>query len=105
MAPIFATAKRMTRALLITLPLLFTANALADTSKISSDLLPLLANPSASVNVIVQYNSPPQTCSTGLLGALVCTTVNLLGGVVRTVFDLVNAVAGTLTMGDVLKLS
>src|SRR5579884_2378016 len=78
----------------------------ADTSKISPDLLPLLSNPSNQVNVIVQYNSPPQTCTSGgLLGGLVCTTVNLLGGVVRIVFSLINAVAGTVSAGDVLNLS
>ena len=36
-----------------------TAAALADNSKISPDLLPLLANPANKVNVIVQYNAPP----------------------------------------------
>src|SRR5271165_5843376 len=35
--------------------------ALADNSKISPDLQPLLANPSNSINVIVQYNTPPQS--------------------------------------------
>src|SRR4051812_43308552 len=45
--------------------------ALADDSKISPDLLPLVSsNVSTRVNVIVQYTSPPQTCSTGLLGGL-----------------------------------
>src|ERR1700730_13838519 len=76
-----------------------TATAFADLSKISPDLLPVLANPNAKANVIVQYNTPPQTCSGGLLG-LVCSAVNLLGGVVKTVFTLVNAVTGTLTGGD-----
>ena len=40
----------------------------ANNSKISPDLQPLLANPSGTVNVIVQY-SAPQKCS-GLLGQL-----------------------------------
>src|ERR1700685_3528874 len=80
---------------------LTTAAALADTSKISPDLLPLLANPANQVNVIVQYNAPP---CTGLLGIL-CVPVNLLGGVLHTVFSLLNAVAGTLSAGDVLTLS
>src|SRR5580693_5858932 len=78
----------------------------ADNSKISPDLLPLLSNSSNKVNVIVQYNSPPQTCQGGgLLGGLLCTVVNLLGGVVNIVFSLVNAVAGTLTANDVISLS
>jgi serine protease AprX len=58
------------------------------------------------VNVIVQYNSLPQTCSGGgPTGGLVCPTVNLLGGVVNAVFTLINAVAGTVVAGDVITLS
>src|SRR5258708_5097685 len=80
--------------------------AFADNSKISPDLQRLLANPSNTVNVIVQYNSPPQTCSGGgLIGGLLCTTVNLLSGVVNVVFTLINAVAGTMVAGDVITLS
>src|SRR2546423_2344968 len=79
--------------------------ALADTSKISPDLLPLLSNPSRTVNVIVQYNSPPQTCSTGLLSGLICTTVKILGGLVKVVFTFINAVSATLLAGDVVALS
>src|SRR5262245_19481755 len=78
----------------------------ADYSKISSDLRPLLANCSNKIEVIVQYNSPPQSCvSTGLLGGLTCSAVNLLGGVVKVVFSLVNAVSATLLPGDILSLS
>jgi serine protease AprX len=85
---------------------LLTAASAADYSKISPDLKPLLANSSNNINVIVQYNSAPQTCvSTGLLGGLVCTTVNLLGGVVKVVFSLINAVSATLLPGDILSLS
>src|SRR5579871_5187330 len=80
--------------------------ALADNTKISPDLLPLLSNTSASFNVIVQYNSPPQTCTSGgLLGGLLCTTVNLLGGLVKVVFTLLNAVTATLTGSQVINLS
>src|ERR1700693_3634681 len=83
--------------------------ALADTSKISPDLLPLLSNPSNSVNVIVQYNSAPQqTCSGGGplgLGGLVCTLVGVVDGVVHVLFSLINAVAMTLTAGNVVTLS
>lgn len=95
---------RLQRALAITL--LACGALLADDSKISPDLQPLLANSSSSINVIVQYNSPPQTCTSGgLLGGLLCTTVNLLGGVVHVVFSLLNAVAGTLTPSQVVSLS
>jgi serine protease AprX len=84
----------------------FAASALADNSKISSDLQPLLTNPSAKLNVIVQYNRPPQTCTSGgLLGNLLCTAVNLLGGVLKTVFVLLNAVSATLTSSDIIALS
>ena len=91
----------------VVLPVLLTVTTLlADNSKISPDLLPLLSNPSAQVNVIVQYNSAPQTCTGGgLLGGLVCGVVNLLGGVVNIVFDVINAVAGTVHAGDVINLS
>ena len=37
--------------------LLLAGGAFANNSKISPDLQPLLANPSTTVNVIVQYNS------------------------------------------------
>src|SRR5687768_6746119 len=84
----------------------FAALALADNSKISTDLQPLLTNPSAKLNVIVQYNRPPQTCTSGgLLSNLLCTTVNLLGGVLKTVFVLLNAVSATLTSSDIIALS
>src|SRR5258708_30790907 len=94
------------RCAIVWMVLMAAGAAFADNSKISPDLLPLLANPSNSVNVIVQYNSPPQTCSGGgLLGAIVCLPVNLLGGVVHVVFSLINAVSGTLLAGDVITLS
>jgi serine protease AprX len=95
-----------TRCTSLWLALILANTAFAGDTKISPDLQPLLANPSNEVNVIVQYNSPPQTCSGGgLLGALVCTPVNLLGGVVNEVFTLINAVAGTMAAGDVVALS
>jgi hypothetical protein len=86
-------------------------SAFADNSKISPDLLPLLSNPTNSVNVIVQYNTTPpqqtQTCSgggglLGIVGGLLCTVVNILGSIV---FGLINAVAGTMHAGDVITLS
>ena len=81
-------------------------NAFADNSKISPDLQPLLSNPAAQVNVIVQYNSSLQNCSGGgLLGGLLCPVIDLLGGTVNAVFTLVNAVAGTVTAGNVAALS
>src|ERR1700732_3903379 len=91
---------------IIWMALMAAGAAFADNSKISPDLLPLLANPSNSVNVIVQYNSPAQTCSGGgLLGPILCLPVNLLGGVVHVVFSLINAVTGTLLAGGVISLS
>jgi serine protease AprX len=78
--------------------------AFAAGSKISPDLQPLLSNPSTTVNVIVQYNSP--LCPGGAISAIAsCVAGNLLGGVVKTVFSLINAVAGTVTAGDVITLS
>jgi serine protease AprX len=94
--------------LAVLLVLLTAGSAFADNSKISPDLLPLLANPSNQVNVIVQYNNPPQTCSAGGLlglGGLVCSVVSIVGGVVKTVFTLLNAVAATLSAGSVINLS
>src|ERR1700693_5317466 len=86
--------------------LLGLAPAFGDDSKISPDLLPLLANPSKTVNVVVQYNSSPQTCSnSGLLGSLVCTVVNIVGGVVTSVFSLINAVSATVQAGSIIDLS
>src|SRR6266700_853049 len=78
-------------------------SAYADNSKISPDLLPLLNNTSTPLNVVVQYNQP--LCGGGLLGGLLCVTVNLLGGVVNDVLGLVNAVTGTLLPGDIVTLS
>src|ERR1041385_2749308 len=84
--------------------LLTSATAIADNSKISPDLLPYLATPTAKVNVIIQYNSTI-TCSGGLLGGLLCTGVNLLSGVLKTVLSLVNGVLATVTAGDIVSIS
>lgn len=85
------------------LALVLASTAFADNSKISPDLQPLLANPSTRVNVIVQYNSP--ICpNSGFASTLPCP-VNLLGGVVTKVFTLINAVAGTVSIGDIVTLS
>src|ERR1700691_6297354 len=75
----------------------------ANNAKISPDLQPLLANPSGTVNVIVQYGAP-QKCG-GLLGAILCPVVNLLGGVVNSTFSLLNAVAATVETNNVVALS
>src|SRR5689334_11418173 len=101
----FKRTRQIARCAALWLVLLTTAAAFADNSKISPDLLPLLSNSNNTVNVIVQYNSPPQTCSTGLLGQLICTTVSLLNGTVNLVFGLINAVSGTMPAGDVITLS
>src|SRR5271168_393856 len=78
---------------------------LADNSKISPDLQPLLANPSSNVNVIVQYNTAPSTSSGGLLGGLLGGVVNLVDGVLNTVFSLIPAVSATLHPADVIAVS
>src|SRR5713226_4572850 len=91
--------------------ILLAGSAFADNSKISPDLLPLLSNPTNTVNVIVQYNTTPpqqpQSCSgggglLGIVGGLVCTVIQILGSIV---FGLINAVAGTMQAGDVITLS
>jgi subtilisin family serine protease len=104
---------------------LFAAGAaLADNSKISPDLLPLLNNPGSQINVIVQYTSPPQqqppqqqTCSGGgLLGGLLCGVTGVVTGVVGVVggvlfgllgavLGLINGIAGTLTPDQVIAAS
>jgi len=95
---------RLTRSTILSLALLLVSSALADTSKISPDLLPYLSKPSTNVNVIIQYNTTP--CSGGgLIGGLLCVTVNLLGGVLHTVFSLINAVTATVSSGNLLSLS
>src|SRR5438045_3633648 len=98
------SAKCLSRYAIVCLALIGVGTVFADTSKISPDLLPLLANPNANVNVIVQYSSP-QTCSGGLLGSLLCPTVNLLGGVIHVVFSLLNAVSATVQAGDIVSIS
>ena len=86
------------------LVLALAGTAFANTAKISPDLQPLLTNSTAPLNVIVQYNSP--ICSGGgLLAGLGCTTANLLGGTVTAVFSLINAVAGTVSAGNIVALS
>ena len=92
--------KQLARCAVLWLTLLTAVSAFADNSKISPDLLPLLSNPSNTVNVVVQYSSAPQTCT-----SLLCTTANLLSGVVNVVFSMINAVAGTMQAGDVINLS
>src|SRR5258707_5806790 len=103
--------RHFSRCATVWIALLGVGTAFADTSKISPDLLPLLANPSSSVNVIIQYNAPPTCNSGGLLGlgGVVCAVGNLLGGivngVVNFVFTIVNAIAATVHAGDILTLS
>jgi serine protease AprX len=85
--------------------LILASTAFANNVKISPDLQPLLANSSNKVNVIVQYGSSLPLCSSGVVGGLGCVPVNLLGGVVNVVYTLINAVAGTITAGNVVALS
>ena len=98
-------SKRAARTAFIAFFLLIAGRAFADNSKISPDLQPLLANSSNQINVIVQYNTPPQQSSGGLLGGLLGGVVNLLGGVLNTVFSLIPAVSATLHPADVLAVS
>src|SRR5580704_14763749 len=102
-------SRRAARTAFLAFFLLLVNRAFADNSKISPDLLPLLSNPSNNINVIVQYNTPPQQSSGGLLGGLlggvVGGVVNLVGGVLNTVFSLIPAVSATLHPADVLAVS
>src|SRR3984885_8560489 len=98
-------SKRAARTAFIAFFLLIAGRAFADNSKISPDLQPLLANSSNKINVIVQYNTPPQQSSGGLLGGLLGGVVNLLGGVLNTVFSLIPAVSATLHPADILAVS
>lgn len=78
----------------------------ANDAKISPDLQPLLTNPASQVSVIVEYSSPLPACSgSGLIAGIICPGLNLLGGTVNAVFSLINAVAGTMTAGNVVALS
>ena len=58
-------SRRFTVLAVLCLLLFSVGGAYADNSKISPDLLPLLNDPSSQVNVIIQYNSSPTTCSGG----------------------------------------
>src|SRR5271154_2078495 len=95
-------SRRAARTAFLAFFLLIVGRAFADNSKISPDLQPLLSNPSSSIHVIVQYNTPPSQSSGGLLGGLLSSVVNLLGGVLNTVFTLIPAVSATLHPADVI---
>ncbi|MGD0436892.1 MAG: S8 family serine peptidase, partial [Bryobacteraceae bacterium] len=77
---------------------------LADNSKISPDLQPLLANPSNKINVIVQYNTSSSS-SGGLLGGLLGGLINLLSGILNSVFTVIPAVSATLQPADLVSVS
>src|SRR6202451_4474456 len=98
-------SRRAARTALFAFVLLLVSRAFADNSKISPDLQALLANSSSNINVIVQYNTPPQQSSGGLLGGLLGGVVNLLGGVLNTVFSLIPAVSATMQPADILAVS
>src|SRR5580704_4237614 len=86
---------------IVCLALITAGSALADNTKISPDLLPLLNNTLTPVNVIVQYTSQqPTACAAGLLGGLLCPVLNLVGGLVTGVLGVVNGVSATLLGGD-----
>src|SRR5207244_3870430 len=94
---------QLSRWALLCVVLLTVGSVCADDSKISPDLLPLLSNPSNNVDVIIQYNKPQ--CSGGLLGGILCTAFDVLGGTLKFAFSLINAASATLTGSDVIKLS
>src|SRR5580704_2799176 len=87
------------------LDLVTAGSAFANNAKISPDLQPLLTNSSAQLNVIVQYNSPLCSGGGGFAAGFGCSTANLLGGTVSGVFSLINAVAGTVSAGNIVSLS
>ena len=97
------TGTRCARILFAALFLTAANGLFANNSKISPDLLPLLAHPTGTVNVIVQY-SAPQKCP-GLLGQILCPVVNLLGGVVNSTFTLLNAVGANVQTANIVALS
>ena len=98
-------SRRAARTAFLAFLLMLASRAFANNSKISPDLQALLGNPSSKINVIVQYNTPPQQSSGGLLGGLVGGVVNLVDGVLNTVFSLIPAVSATLHPADVLAVS
>src|SRR5271170_2289837 len=85
-------SRRAARTAFLAFFLLIVGRAFADNSKISPDLQSLMSNPSSKINVIVQYSTPPQQPSGGLLGGLLGGVVNLVGGLLNTVFSLIPAV-------------
>ena len=98
-------SRRLAQGAILWLFLFSVGSAFADNSKISPDLLPLLSNPANQVNVIVQYSSL-QTCNAGgLLGGLLCTVVNLVGGVLNLALGIINGLVGTMSAGDVITTS
>ena len=100
--------RQLARCFAVWLIWLTVGTAFADNSKISPDLLPLLGNPSAQHDVIVQYNQPPQTCKSGGLlglGGIVCAVLDIASGLVHIVLDVIDGVFATLTGADIISLS
>lgn len=95
------SSRRPIRVAALGLVLALASTASANNAKISADLQPLLANPTNNVNVIVQYRTPPQQS----LGGALSGVVNLLGGVINTVFSLIPAVSATMHPADILAVS
>jgi serine protease AprX len=98
-------SRRLAQGAVLWLFLFAVGSAFADNSKISPDLLPLLNNPSNQVNVIVQYSSLKTCSGGGFLGALLCTAVNLIGGLVNFALGIIDGLAGTMSAGDVITTS
>src|SRR5919201_1566507 len=83
-----------------------TAPLLADTSKISPDLLPYL-NTNQKVQVIVQYAPGTQVTCSGLLSLVGCLVNDVLklGGSILSQLPLVNAVVALLDGTGIVNLS
>src|SRR5213595_2293843 len=97
----------MKKILVLVFVLVFaTAPLLADTSKISPDLLPYL-NTSTKVQVIVQYAPGTQVSCSGLLGLVDCLVNDIvkLGGTILGQLPLVNGVVALLDGNGILNLS
>src|SRR5207248_8155539 len=83
-----------------------TGPLLADTSKISPDLLPYL-NTSTKVQVIVQYTPGTQVTCNGLLGLVSCLVNDIakLGGSILSQIPIVNGIVALLDGTGILNLS
>ncbi|HLW77344.1 MAG TPA: S8 family peptidase, partial [Bryobacteraceae bacterium] len=111
-------SKAWARFAVLWMVLLLPLAAIADTTKISPDLLPYLnGNPNANVNVIIQTTAQSSGSGGsgggggllggvgGIVGGVVGLAVNLLGGVVKVVFALIPGLSATVQAGNLLAIS